>query len=69
MKWNIWLGLVTSVTVFFALGVPLWLQMKNAAVQYSAPPGAAFLLAIPYAIASGVAVFLVCLALQTQLKI
>lgn len=57
------------LSVYFALAVPLWIKMKSALIEYSAPPGAAFLFAIPYAIGSGIAVFMVCWALQNQFKI
>lgn len=69
MKWNLWLGLIAALSVYMGLAIPLWFNMRAAAIEYSAPPGAAFLLAIPYALCSGLAVFTVCWLLQFQLKI
>jgi len=70
MKWNFWLGSMAMFSVYFALAIPLWYSLKASQnIHNTAPPGAAFLLAIPFAIVSGVSVFLVCWLLQTQIKI
>jgi hypothetical protein len=61
MKWNLWLAAVAAITVYFAYSIPEYyrFQAPELAKINSAPPNVAFLIAIPYAVCSGVAVFLV----------
>ncbi len=69
MKWNLWLGFVAASAVYLGLAIPLWLKMNAASAENSAPASAAFLLAVPYAVAAGIAVFIVCWTMQSLLKI
>jgi len=64
MKWNIILSLVTMVTVYATVALPVFIRLRAVVDVITAPPGAAFLLAVPFALCSAVAVFLVSYFLQ-----
>jgi hypothetical protein len=71
MKWNLWLSVVAGAAVFFATALPLYLNARNPEWMktHTAPPGAAFLLAVPYAVGTAIATFVVCWFLQKFLKL
>lgn len=60
MKWNLWLAMVAAIAVYFAYSIPEYyrLQAPELTRINSAPPNVAFLIAIPYAVCSGLAVLI-----------
>lgn len=67
MKWNFICAFVTLLSVYAAVALPLYYKLRDAPPLPTSTviqPVAAFVVAVPFALCSALAVFVVCYLLQ-----